>query len=542
MRSILTVLVRNELGYIVDELKLKGILNLRHQVSSSKFKQSPEALRPKRVLQVFEELDGTFLKLGQLLALRPDLITQEYCDELRKLQDNTRPFSGKEARKIIEQELKKPIGKIFSVFDETPIASASIGQVHLAALKDGTRVVVKVQKPGIEETFRSDIRLLRKLASLIEKRYHPKLFDPKKIVEEFEKYTEHELSYILEAKNIDKFHQIYKDHEHIQVPAVFWDYTTTKILVMEHISGRRLTEAEHLTPAKKRMIVTNIVDAALEQVFIHGVFHADPHPGNFILKRNDQLGMLDFGIVGRLDDSMRSNVGRLFTALVNGDTEGISRSMLRLGIAGDGFDMRLFKEEITETLGMYYNVSIKYLNVSEVLTKILNIARKHHLKLPSDFVLLIKAIITLESFARYYDPKFNFIEHSRPFAAKLARQKYNPKYITKQLQDKSERVLDFVEGIPDQSFEMMGRLRRTEKDLKSLDSHVTVLTSELDKSSNRISLGMIVAGLLIASTLLLQYKELTLFGMSAFSFIGFSMTFVMLLFLCISMLRERTAD
>ncbi|MBI4738534.1 AarF/ABC1/UbiB kinase family protein [Candidatus Woesearchaeota archaeon] len=540
MRQILTVLLQNEFGYLLDELRLKGFINLSHQLWPKKFKGNTEALKPKRLLKIFEELNGTFIKLGQLLALRPDLIPTEYCNELRKLQDNTSPFSGKQARQIIETELKRPLRRAFSVFDETPIASASIGQVHLAALKDGTRVVVKVQKPNIEETFRTDIRLLYKLAALIEKRYHPKLFDPRKIVSEFERYTERELHYVQEAKNIERFFAMYKDNPRLQVPKVFWDYTTSKVLVMEHLSGKRLTDLQHLTPRARKMIVETIVDAMFEQVFEHGFFHADPHPGNFLLKRNGKLAMLDYGIVGRLDESLRIRVNRLFISIMRADTEEIARAMLKLGVAEQGFSVAAFKEEAHEVLGAFYNVPAEQINIADVFDRLICLSRKHSLKLPSDFVLLLKALMTLESVVRVYDPKFNFIRHVRPFANKLARQKLSPTFIAKQLREKTEHVLDFIEDVPEKSSEFLSRWRQTEYDLKTLDNNVVLLTSELDKSSNRISLGMILAGLIIASTMLLPYRDVVLFGMSAFSFVGFSLSFILILILSVSMLREKT--
>src|SRR3989344_1560988 len=296
LRQIAVVLAEQELFFLVDRLKLKRHLPLNHQ---PRYLQNKSDL-PRRLRLAMENLSGAFIKLGQLLSLRADLIPKEYAQEFSRLQDEVKPFKFEKVKEVIEKEFQKSLSEIFIKFDPNPIAAASVGQVHKAMLNNGKIVAVKVQRPGIEKIFEVDIALLYHLAVLLEKHY-PELKDYNlvDIVKEFEEYTKNELDYICEARNIDVFHSNFKD-DPIKIPKVYWEYTTRRVLTMEFINGVKITQVK----SNRRMYVRQIVESYLKQTMEYGIFHADPHPGNIFVMENQRLALLDFGIVGHISGEL----------------------------------------------------------------------------------------------------------------------------------------------------------------------------------------------------------------------------------------------
>src|SRR3989344_8892500 len=296
LRQIAVVLAEQELFFLVDRLKLKRHLPMNY---SPKYLKNKSDL-PRRLRLAMENLSGAFIKLGQLLSLRADLIPKEYADEFSKLQDEVKPFKFEKVREIIESELKKPLSDIFLKFDSSPIAAASVGQVHKAMLNNGKIVAVKVQRPNIEKIFETDIALLYHLAVLLEKHY-PELKDYNfmEIVKEFEEYTKNELDYLHEARNIDIFYNNFKNDK-IKIPKVYWNHTSKRVLTMEFIKGVKITDVEKNRP----YYVKQLVESYLKQTMEYGVFHADPHPGNVFVTSEHSLALLDFGIVGHISSEL----------------------------------------------------------------------------------------------------------------------------------------------------------------------------------------------------------------------------------------------
>ncbi len=537
IRRIVHVLFDNELGYFVDKLRLRGSLPFEKRIATHKFKD--DKLAPHRLLKVFEELDGSFIKLGQLLSLRPDLIPAEYCDELAKLQDKVPPFSGKTAAEMIEKEFGKPIKQIFSEFEETPIASASMGQVHLAKLKDGTKVAVKVQRPNIQLTVKTDIKLLFRLAHVIRQRYGTRMINPIEIVREFERYTENELNYLKEAHNIDLFHKNFEKSQTIIIPKVFWSCTTSKVLTMEYIPGTRLTDMSKFSPQEKKKIVKTIMDAEFEQIFVHGVFHADPHPGNYLVKRNGKIVLLDFGIVGRMDWMLRENITDLFIGMIRSNVDGMVEAVTKLGIAQDQSDTAKLKAALYDHISQYYGTPLEKVKVSELLNNIIRIFRENNLKVSPNFVLLAKATITLEGVEAKLDPKLDFVEAAKPFVQKLERERLSPRRIADRAKRKVENLMDFASAIPQTTNRFLSELHDTDRDLRRIDHDISHLTLEIDRSSNRITLGFLAGMLFIAATLILPFQQTRLWGVPTFSLLGYLVALVVMISIFISMLKEK---
>ncbi|MBU2561714.1 MAG: AarF/ABC1/UbiB kinase family protein [Nanoarchaeota archaeon] len=537
LRQIAHVLFEHQLGYYLSVLKLRRRLSFGKRIKADRTR--PMEVTPQLVLKIFEDLDGTFIKLGQLLSLRPDLIPAEYCEELSKLQDKVKPFSGKEAVEIIEKELKHPLKSLFREFDEVPVAAASMGQVHLAKLKDGTRVAVKVQRPGVQRTVKIDIKLLYRIAGLAKRRYGDSIVDPVEIVREFERYTENELNYLKEAHNIDVFHRNFAKSQTIVIPKVFWSHTTGRVLTMEYIPGKRLTDLSKFRPAERKRIIRTIIEAEFEQMFVHGVFHADPHPGNFLVKRDGKIALLDFGIVGRMDYVMKEHVTDLFMGMVDADVDGMVDAAVRLGVTREGADLDRIRSDVHERLSAYYGTSLDRLRMSQAFNDLIRLFRQNSIRVLPNFVLLTKATVTIEGLASKMDPKMDFVEVARPFVKRIARERLHPKHIAERARRKVDAMLEFAGSIPKKTSALISNLHDTDRDLRRIDQDISALTVEIDRSSNRVTLGFLAGTLFIASTILLPFQTLKIWGVPALSFIGYVTALVVTVSIFFSMLGEK---
>ncbi|KHO45488.1 MAG: ubiquinone biosynthesis protein [archaeon GW2011_AR3] len=469
LKQILEVLIRNEMGYFVEILRLKKFLPLSRTMDAKKFIRTDT--QPMRVVRIVEQLGGGFIKLGQLLSIRPDLVPLEYANAFTTLQDHVPAFPYTKVKQIVETELHGTLKELFMSFDPMPIAAASIGQVHLAKLKNGKRVAVKVQRPDIERIFRSDIDIMYLFVHLMQKYHDQNVVDPKEIVEEFEDYTLKELNYVNEAKNIDAFHVKLKDSTSAKVPKVYWDMTTEKVLTMEYLEGRKLSE---LIKSKKmlnrKLIARNIVDSILNQVFVNGVFHADPHPGNILVTPNYTIAWLDFGIVGYFDDELREKVTDLFIASIQGDTDALATSLLSLGALDEGVDMEIFKADLKKNMERFYSIPVKEIRLGDLFEEIISLSKKHGLKLPKNFVLLGKTIITTQGVAAELDPDFNLVLSAKPFVEKLVKQRNSPRQVFTRLIKSTRQFKQFISDVPKQTNELLLRVRQVEKMWEKIDT------------------------------------------------------------------------
>jgi len=529
LRQIAVVLAEQELFFLVDRLKLKRHLPMNY---SPKYLKNKSDL-PRRLRLAMENLSGAFIKLGQLLSLRADLIPKEYADEFSKLQDEVKPFKFEKVREIIESELKKPLSDIFLKFDSSPIAAASVGQVHKAMLNNGKIVAVKVQRPNIEKLFETDILLLYHIASLLEKHY-PELRDYNfiEIIKEFEEYTKSELDYMSEARNIDIFYNNFRN-DPIKIPKVYWDYTSRRVLTMEFIKGVKITEVKLNRP----YYVKQIVESYMKQTMEYGTFHADPHPGNIFVNENQKLALLDFGIVGHISDELRDKFENLFVSLIKGDRALLADSIIDLQMVENDINIEQFKEDLSVHLSKYYDASLEKIDVSSALHDILYLARKYRMKFPSNFVLLIKATATVEGFGKEFDQKFNFVKTCMPYVEALERKRKSPSYllgIFKKNIWKFRR--DFI-NFPD---EIKKILKRGKVTVDIEDKDIRKFTLYIDTAINRLALGIILAGLIIGSALIMQSRlEPIVFSVPLFSIILFVIAVIIGIILIKSISEEK---
>jgi len=540
LKKITTVLFKLELGFLVERLNLKNYLTFHKKLQKEKFQ--PRIASPKKIRQALEELSGTFIKLGQLLSLRPDLIPKEYSEEFANLQDNVKPFHYTIAKHIIEKELNKPFREIFETFDKKPLASASIGQVHKAKLVSGEVVAVKVQRPKIKGAFEADIDILYHLAHLVE-RHMPELqhYNPTEIVKEFERYTTNELDYIKEAKNIDFFYNNFKDDKRIKVPKVFWDYTTKKVLTMEFIEGTRITGVKDFKKFKssKKETLKNIVNVFLTQIIEHGFFHADPHPGNIFLQEKNQIALLDFGIVGMLDKELSMGIENMLIAFVEGDRNLLADTFIEIGLASENTNIAEFREDLAYHLGSYRDLPLKEIQTSTLLYDLLSIGRKYQFKFPSNFVLLVKAVATIEGLGRKLDPDFNFIDFARPIVDKIKEERTSPNYVLDTLKKNLFMLKTGMLNLPEELIKTLKSLQQGKVKVDLEDSDIKRFSAEVDRSSNRITYGIVIASLIIASALIMLAKlPPFLFGLPWLGIVFLIIAIIVTFFLIISISKE----
>ena len=500
LKQIVSVLFKSGLGYYLYQLKLGDHLFWHQRVEQKK----PMDL-PKKIRIAMDELGGTFIKLGQLLSLRPDLIPKEYCEEFSRLQDNVSSFPFNDVKKIVESELKHKIEEIFSNFEKEPIASASIGQVHRAKLLNGTRVVVKVQRPEIKEIMDADIDLLYHLAELLQNHVEDvKEYDLKSIVDEFKRYTLNELDYLKEGRNVDRFYRNFLNSETVKVPKVYWDFTTKKVLVLSYIDGVPIDDKEGLRESRcdEKIISRNLADCFMKQVFEYGFFHADPHPANLFVMPGNKIVLIDYGICGNLTEDMREKFIDMLISLVGRRFDEFADGFLNIGMIEEK------NEELTHDIEAiveeYADASIEQVDVVHLFNDLVLFSRRNNILLPVDFILLAKAVVTIEGVGLQLNPDFSLSATLHEYVDNLTTKRLRPSYLVKTFVGDISGLAKNIKSMPRQVNEILQKLNRGELGVRFERKDLVQLEREIDRSSNRVSLGVIIAALIVASALVLN--------------------------------------
>lgn len=531
LKDIVSIAFRCGLGYYIEKLKLRHHLFL-HQTTKGGF-EKPEDL-PRRLRVAMDELGGSFVKLGQLLSLRPDLIPDEYCEEFSRLQDEVTPFDFSEVRKIVEEELKHKIEEIFSHFDEKPVASASIGQVHIAKLLNGEKIVVKVQRPNIKDKMEADIDILNYLAELAERHLDSfRNYNFKEIVKEFERYTKNELDYLREGRNIDRFYKNFLDDKSVKTPRVYWDYTTKRVLMMSYIQGVEIDDKEGLEDinADVHIVANNLARSFLRQVFEFGFFHADPHPANIFVLSGNRIAFLDYGIVGSLDSVLKERLVNFLVALVHKNIPMVVQGFLDMGVLEER--SKELESDICMIIEEYANATIEQVDVPHLFSELMFVATRHRFRLPVDFVLLAKASITAEGVGQGLDPDFNLSSCLKEYVDRITIRKLRPRNIVKSLMKSFEEFRYNMKVLPKQTSDILERLKRGELKVQFEHKDLRELEKELDRSSNRVSMGVVISALIIASAIVLQIS-----GGKWLAILGFGIALLLSMMLTISILKE----
>ncbi len=542
--QILRILTKHGFGFAIQQLRLedhiigRGIIKMR---IVRRFIE-PRESRAVRLRKALEELGPTFIKFGQILSIRPDLIPLDLCNELSKLQDHVPPFGYECVRKQIRESFGKYPEELFASFDPEPLAAASLGQVHRAKLKTGESVVVKVQRPDIRKTIETDIDILYTLAQLANRYMQEvRLFNPIGIVDEFSKVITKEIDFTCEAHNIDRFRKNFKNSAMVHIPAVFWDCTRSRVITTEEIKGIRLNDYlnQMHTAEEKKAVAANGADAVLQQIFIDGFFHADPHPGNIFILPNNVVAFIDFGMVGRLDEDTKDVIVSLLIAVSMKNINGILKALERLGAFVEEDTLHDFKNDIADFLERYYDIPLKQIELSLILPQTIDLMTRHKLKISPQFHILNKALATIDGVARQLDPEFNTIAHTRPFVEKLVHDRYDMKHIIKEITSYSSELLDILRILPRDTYEIVKKIKRGKLKIEFEHQGLSKFISEMDKSSNRISFSLVISALIIGSSLIVMTNRGPLInGFPVLGIVGFVFAGFLGLGLAIGVLRS----
>ena len=504
-REIATILARHGLGWLALQLNLGGLIPFHWGLLGHPRRKEPYT-QAEHMRMALEDLGATFIKLGQLLSTRPDLVPPEYIAEFSKLQDSAPPFSYDQAAEVVQRELGGPPEKIFKTFNTQPLASASIGQVHEALLHDDTPVVVKVQRPGVERLVERDIEVLTDLARLAEE--HTSLggyYDIVGWVDEFAFTLRNELDYAREGHNADRIRKNFSADKTLYVPQIFWEYTTQRILTMEKISGIKINDIDALDKAgfDRHRIAENLAHIALTMTYDHGFFHADPHPGNFFVLRNEVIGLIDYGMVGRLDEKLQRALLRMDMALIRKDADRLVDELMTLGIARGRVKRDVLKRDVDHMIHRSYDLTLKEGVAAQAFDELVRIALHHRLQLPSDLIILFKVIAMSEGLGAQLDPEFKLMEFAEPYFKRFWVKSHSLRKQVHRIVERTQELTDLGFELPAHARRMLSQLERGEMTFITRIEGLKETLKEMQKAANRVSMSILTAALVIGLGLLM---------------------------------------
>ena len=526
LNTIVGVLVRHGLGDVVHRLGLADQLERAGQAVMKPHAADLARLEPPvQVRLAMEELGPTFVKLGQILAGRADLFGPEWIAEFEKLHSHVPAVPLADLRPQLREDLGDEPEAVFARFDTEPLAAASIAQVHRAQLQDGTEVIVKIRRPGIADTIAADLRLLGRLAALAEEQLPwLKPYRPQQLVKELAKSLQRELDLASECRNAERIAKNMAGMPWIVVPHVHWQHTRERVNVQDFIGGIAGNHLEALQDNghDRRLLAQRGAQAVLKMIVEDGLFHADPHPGNVFYLPDNRIAFIDFGMVGRLSVKRRGELLALLLGLVERNPQAVADVLLDWTGDGSGADIDALEAEIEAFVDQYYGVPLSQLSLGGMLGDVTAILRAHHLALPSDLALLIKAFITLEGLGRGLDPDFHMAEEALPLLRKVMRAQYRPKVLAQRAWRNVRRMLALVEQLPHDLSRLMRNARRGKLNIHLDIAHLRRVGDQLTQAANRISMALVIAALIVGSSIVMTVEGgPTLFGLPAFGFLGF---------------------
>ncbi len=544
-RKIVDVMIKHGFGYLVDRFGLRPFRSFREKLFGPKplKEQLLISSEAKRLRLALEELGPTFIKFGQILSTRHDIIPEEFIKELEKLQDSVPPFEFLDAKKVIEREFGKKLEDIFPAFNPEQIASASIGQVYRASLFGGEEVAVKVMRPGVEDIIETDLIILMSLAKFAERHIkESKFFNPVGFVDEFSRIMRQEIDYTHEAQNADRFHSNFEGSSTVTIPKMYWEYSTKHVLCQEFSEGIKITDIEKIEAAglDKKKISSDIANAYLKMIFEDGFYHADPHPGNILVSQEGKIIFLDFGMAGHIDPLLRENLTNLIISIQLNDIDVLIEALSELGLISDeGSESLGLRAKLEELLNKYYSLSSKFVDPSAFLFDIIDVFSRTRGKIPTNLMLLSKTLVIRDEISRKLDPDHNFGEMTRPYVQKMLEDRTKPSNILKSAE---KTILDFVNLMKKFPRRLNHLLTKAEKGTLKLElEHLGLdnLVEQMDIMSNRLSFSMIIAALIVGSSLIIQTRmSPSLFGVPLLGIIGFLIAGFFGLGLLISIIRS----
>ena len=542
--QVLLILLKYGFGDIVLSLNLEHIFVSIHKLMMRAVNEKLEnTTRPERVRLALEELGPTFIKLGQIMSTRPDLIPMSFISELEKLQDHVPPFPYEDVEQIITDELGAPPEELFEAFTKEPLAAASIGQTHRALLKTGEQVVIKVQRPHIRSTVEADLEIMMHIASMMEKHIDElELYHPTAIVNEFARSLSKELDFTIEAFSVDRFATMFKDNPNIHVPQIFHEYSTSSVMCMEFIDGAKSTDITKIEAlgCDTKKLAREGVNLLMEQVFIHGFFHGDPHPGNIFILPEDIICFIDFGMMGRVSHSERNDFLRLLLSLLQKDEKRITRAALRLTLPQSDLELEQLERDVGEMVDENLYRPMKDIDTGRILDQLTKILTKYRLQLKPNLFLLLKAMVSIETLAHLYDDDLNVFECAEPYVKKMNMDKLSPKNILRNMLDPIQDMCEMAVDLPRDLQVLMEKLRKGEVVIKVKQSGFESLIEAFNWTGSQIASSIILAALIVGSSLVTHAKAPPVWnGVSVIGIIGYIFSALIGFMLLLSTIHHR---
>ncbi len=521
LRTIVGVFAKHGFHNIAERLKLGRFILARLNAAQDIDRYS----MAERIRMSFEELGPTFVKLGQLLASRPDLVPEDFVTEFSKLHDQVQPITFDLIEGVLKNEFGDSLYKVFLSIEPEPLGSASIAQVHRAILSTGEQVVIKVQRPGIIEKINDDLNVLYFLADMIHT-YIPESrpFNPTGIVDEYFKTLDLETNFVVEANNLRRFKQNFANDPSIKIPTVYLNLTTERVLTMEALSGVPLSQSGN--GAKEGLDNTEVIRrglrAYLKMVFQDGFFHGDLHAGNFFILPNNQIGLVDFGVVGRLNQRAKAAVSSMFMALSKEDYDRLAYEFVDLAPFSEKVDVDLFAKDLRDLIAPFFGLTLKNVNLGGILLSSAGVAARHGLIVPTELMLFFKSLVAIEGLGKRIQPDFDFLNYAIEFAAEMIKAQYDPQKILNDFSQVARESKALVSSLPRQLHFMFRRLNSPDYAAKINIKNIDELKKSIEVSFNLLFLGIIIAALVgSASFILVHPSDNLLAGMPAFSFFGY---------------------
>lgn len=506
--TITKVLVKHGLGDIVERLfkkpRSQEPLDLEPVIR-------PGFPSPRRIRLVLEELGPSFIKLGQLMSTRADIFPPEYIDEFKKLQDCVPAEPYHDIINVIQTELKQPVSEIFKTFSDEPIAAASVAQVHFAELFSGEKVAVKIIRPGIRKKIQKDIRLMYLLAEKVEKTFEVgRVLGTINLVKEFERIIFKELDMFIEAGNIEKFAINFKESEKIYIPKVYWEFITKSVLVMEHIAGIKMDQVDTLKshgidPNEIAMIGLHSFS---RQLMEFGVFHGDPHPANAIVMYDGRVSLVDFGIIGYLDEETMHQVANILLGFAEHDYNLIMQALWDAGLINDEtMDIDNFRIDLKDISEPFYGRSLKTISVKEVYDQVMQLVLKYHIRLPRNLLLLLKTLIQTEALGKILGSDASLLEVTKPYAKKLIERSYDAQKILKNISREARFMGNYIKFLPKFVHDILKQTAKGKQRIEIRHSGFEQLNTKFEKGINRLTVGLVISASIIAGSLVLNSTQ-----------------------------------
>lgn len=535
-REIARVLARHGLGWMLVRIGLP-----EHRGEHGKLTKSEHA--PAHIREIMEELGPAFVKLGQLLSSRPDIVPEAYVVELSKLQDTAPTIPFDQIREVIEDEFHAPLRDLFASFDERPLAAASLGQVHRAILLDGTSVIVKVQRPEIRDVLDDDLEILRKRAAFLESHWdRARIYGVTEVVDEFATTLREELDYTREGSNTDRLREDTASDRGVLVPNVHWELTSNRVLTLEEIEGVKVTDVMEgpLSADERRELADRLATTFLKQIFVSGFFHADPHPGNILITTQNEIALVDCGQVRRLDVENKTSAIRMLVAFEQQDTRMLAGEILNIGIARGEVDSRGLTTDLGKVLREYYDVRSKSVQMGRLLTRVLNVSAHHGVRLPVVFAVMGKVLTGVDAICSRLDPGFNFTDIARRVVGRAVRSELRQETLMNDFYRAIGSLRSLFFAMPEQLERLMRKAVEGTLRVEFKHQGLDEVEDTFARSANRISIALIVAGTIVGSSLIVSAGRGSKgwFGLPQLGLLGFTVATVFGIWLIVSILRS----